>query len=152
MAQIPGLQTSGGLLPAPPIIARPGLLPGRIVPLLFPRLGSHAAKVTMKTQEYPMTPPLANVPASDLIAKLVSGFTDEYGCYHEVYLYMRNNVDPEAILDIRTGGYVAEGEVVGEVSRMCAAQLDVFLDGTLVKSFPKDVEAGYFGFKISSPS
>lgn len=137
------------LLPAPPVIARPGLLPGRIVPLLFPRLGTHAAKVAMKTQEYPAPSGTGNIPVSDLVAKLVSGFTDEYGAYHEVYLYLRNNVDPEAILDIRTGGYVTEGEVVGEVSRMCSAQLDVSLNGTLVKSFPKDVGEGYFGFKIS---
>lgn len=144
MAQIPDI------LPAPPIIARPGLIPGRIIPLLMPRLGTYATKVTMKTQEYPLSA-TEKVPASDLVPKLVTGFTDEYGTYHEIYLYLRNNVDPEAVLDIRIGGKnVAEGEIVGEVSRMCAAQLDVYVNGALIKSFPKDVEAGYVGFTIPS--
>lgn len=137
-------------LPAEPAAILQSMIPDRVIPTIFPRLSAYAARITVKTHEFIGTLPdgtTFTVSAATLIPKLVASMESPEGDLHEVYLLMREG-DPEGVLELMIGPTVAENLVGGGISRMCAAQLDIYIDDVLVKSFPAESEMGHYLFSI----
>jgi len=135
-----------------PIIPRPGILPMRVVPRLIPRFFQVANRVRVHIHAY-TGPGGVTVPEADLIPKIVSNSTDTEGRFHEYYMLMRGG-DPEGVMDLMIGPDVPEGKIWCEVARLTYAAVDIYLDDTLMFSFPEITPettppfVGHVGFYI----
>jgi hypothetical protein len=138
-----------------PLLPRPQILPNRIIPRLVPRLMSYATRVRVHIHQFTGTAPdgtTYTIPEADLVPKLLSNSVDDRGNFHEYYALMRGG-DPEAFMDLISGPDVKEGVISCQVSRTCGAAIDIYLDETLIASFP-DVTGiagpwiGYMYFEI----
>lgn len=114
-----------------PIHLLQGIIPDRILQTLMPRLGSYAARITVKTHAF------GTVPASTLQAKLITSSLSPEDELHEYYALMRNG-DPEGFLTI----HQTPEEISCEICRMCAAAVDIYLDGALKVSMAETTGAG----------
>jgi len=126
MAQVIGL--------GKPLIPRPGILPMRVMPRLIPRLMTYATRVRVHRGAY------GEEPAADLIPKLISSSTDKDGIFHEYYVLFFDG-NPEAFMDLATGPVEIHPEFetnIGcEISRCGFAAFDIYLDETLMVSWPE---------------
>lgn len=109
-------------------------VPGRIVPRAVPRLKSYAQRITAKTDDYVVSAS-ETIPGADLEVKFVSNSYSSQGDLHEYYILMVNG-DPEAVLDIWSGPST-DNIPIGEVGRLCASALHIFVDGVEILTFPQ---------------
>jgi len=141
--QLPKIGAGLGLVP---IIPRPGILPTRVTPRLIPRLFQYATRVRVHVHAYTL-PNGRTVPEADLIPKFISNSVDDGGNFHEYYALMRGG-DPECFMDLSIGPDIEEGNIFCEVCRCCGAAVDIYLDDTLMCTFPEitpEMTAPYIG-------
>jgi hypothetical protein len=134
MAQAIKLPSLAGTLAGTPLLPRPGLLPNRVTPRLFPRLISYAGRVRMHRHA------VGTVAEADLIPKFISNTVDADGIFHEYYVLDLNG-NPEGFMDLATGPKEVdpnfEKNVGCEITRCGYAVFDVYLDDVLQVTFPE---------------
>jgi len=130
-------------------------LPWHIKPTLIPKYWTYVKRISVVTQEFVATLPNGTeiiIPAAILEPKLISRTVSPEGNTHEYYALMRDS-DPEAMMDLITGPSFPEDIVACDLSRLCLAAVDIYLDGDLICSFPETTPVpgpwiGYTNFDI----
>jgi hypothetical protein len=117
-----------------PLLPRPGILPNRVTPRLFPRLMSYAGRVRFHRRA------VGAVPEVDIIPKFISNTVDADGIFHEYYVFILDG-NPEGFMDLSTGPKEVipefEKNVGCEITRCGYAVFYVYLDGVLQATFPE---------------
>jgi len=122
------------------MILREILLPKRLPRKLLPKFIDKAERVSIYAHAYNEI-----VPAEDLTLKYIGSHTIFNGYYGELYAFIHSPNDVDAVMSIYVDG---EGKTHYQIARMAGAQLDVYFDGVLKKTFPKDSDVGYFTLVI----
>jgi len=114
-------------------------LKGRMLPKARPKLSSDAKRVTIYAQAFN-----SEVPSADLALKYVASYTPFTGGYGELYAFC-NKDDPEALMCVYIDNV---GVKHFEVGRMAGTELNISVDGNMVKTFPRGSDVGYWGMSV----